>query len=118
MSDTLPGIAPVSITCSITPAAPVDRWTVEGVDFHGNIVREVYDVPRGERVVTNMREVRTIHMETVEPGKVTVSNPDRAQIALLGASRPGAGLVGLAYTIGTVSPDVDAAPPAAQETKS
>jgi len=85
MSDTLPGIAPVSITCSITPAAPVDRWTVEGVDFHGNIVREVYDVPRGERVVTNMREVRTIHMETVEPGKVTVSNPDRAQIALLGA---------------------------------
>ena len=87
MSDTLPGIAPapVSITCSITPAAPTDRWTVEGVDFHGNIVREVYDVPRGERVVTNMREVRTIHMETVEPGEVTVGNPDRAQIALLGA---------------------------------
>jgi hypothetical protein len=44
-------------------------------------------------------------------------NPDRAQIALLGVSPPGAGLVGLAYTIDTVSPDVDAAPPAAQETK-
>jgi hypothetical protein len=49
---------------------------------------------------------------------VIAHNPDRAQIALLGASRPGAGLVELAYTIDTVSPDVDAAPPAAQETKS
>lgn len=52
------------------------------------------------------------------PAEVIVSNPDRAQLALFGASRPGAGLVGLAYTIDTVSPDVDATPPAAQETKS
>lgn len=49
---------------------------------------------------------------------VIAHNLDRAQIALLGASRPGAGLVGLAYTIDTVTPDVDAGPPAAQETKS
>lgn len=34
---------------------------------------------------------------------VIAHNPDRAQIALLGVSPPGAGLVGLAYTIDTVA---------------
>lgn len=49
---------------------------------------------------------------------VIAHNPDRAQIALLGVSPPGAGLVGLAYTIDTVAPEMDAGQPAAQETKS